>query len=57
MDRKSGGKIMFSMRISPDLKAAAERAARADVRPLSQWIEKVVTDRLIADGYLPKPKK
>lgn len=50
---------MISMRISRDVKAAAEKAAKADLRPMSQWIEKVLFDRLQADGYLSraKPKK
>jgi hypothetical protein len=32
----------------------AEKAAKADVRSLSSFIEKLVTDFLKKNGYLPK---
>lgn len=50
-------KVMISVRLAPEIRAAIEKAAADDHRPMSQWIEKVLFDRLQADGYLPAPKK
>lgn len=50
-------KIVFTVRFSPEIREAAKRAAADDHRPLSQWIEKLVAEKLTADGYLPAPKK
>jgi hypothetical protein len=41
-----------SVRLPPDVKAAAERAAKDDTRSLSSFIEKTITDHLRAKGYL-----
>lgn len=45
-----------SIRLSPDVKAAAERAAKEDVRSLASLIEKLLTDHLREKGYLPSPE-
>lgn len=42
-----------SIRLSPDVKAAAERAAKEDVRSLASLIEKLLTEHLREKGYLP----
>lgn len=42
------------IRIQPSLKEAAEKAAKDDTRSLSSLIEKVLTDFLKQNGYLPK---
>ena len=39
-------------RLPPDVKAAAEKAAREDTRSLSSFLEKLLTDHLRAKGYL-----
>ena len=41
-----------SVRLPPDVKAAAERAARSDLRSLSSLIEKLLTEHLREKGYL-----
>jgi hypothetical protein len=46
------GKHLISM--SPTLKAAAEKAARDDVRSLPSFFEKLLSDHLTATGYLPQ---
>ena len=54
----------INLRIDPDLKAAAEKAALADRRSLSALIKKLLTDHCEAEGFLgerrerrpPKPK-
>jgi hypothetical protein len=43
---------MFSMRMPPDVREALERAARADMRPVSQLALKILSDHLIKDGFL-----
>lgn len=44
----------LNLRISPELKAAAEKAAADDGRSLTSLIEKLLADHLRAKGYLPK---
>jgi predicted HicB family RNase H-like nuclease len=39
--------------VSPELKAAAMRAAQADQRSLTSLVEKLLTDYCRATGYLP----
>ena len=41
-----------NLRIKPELKVAAELAAKADNRSLTSLIEKLLTDHLRAKGYL-----
>lgn len=41
-----------SVRLRPEVKAAMERAAKADARSTSNFIEKVLADWLRAHGYL-----
>jgi hypothetical protein len=50
----------FNMRIDPELKEAAERAATDDRRSLSSLVEKLLTDYCRERGYLKedgRPKK
>jgi hypothetical protein len=42
------------LRIRPSLKEAAEKAAHDDQRSLTSLVEKVLTDYLKKNGYLPK---
>jgi hypothetical protein len=44
--------LPVSVRLTQDVKAAAERAAKEDVRSLSSFIEKLLTDHLKKKGYL-----
>lgn len=44
----------LALRISPELKAAAERAAKEDRRSVSSYVEKVLAADLEAKGFLPK---
>jgi hypothetical protein len=44
-----------NLRLLPDLKAAAEKAAADDHRSLTSMIEKLLTDHLRERGYLPQP--
>jgi hypothetical protein len=43
-----------NLRIDPELKALADRAARAENRSLTSLVEKLLTDFLKKNGYLPK---
>ena len=42
----------ISVRVSDDVKAAAEKAAAADRRPLASYVEKLLVEHLKAKGYL-----
>jgi hypothetical protein len=44
--------LPVSLRLSPEVKKAAEKAAKDDVRSLSSLIEKTLIDHLRAKGYL-----
>jgi hypothetical protein len=46
--------LPVSVRLPPGIKEAAEKAAAEDTRSLSSFIEKVLTDFLKKNGYLPK---
>jgi hypothetical protein len=43
-----------NLRILPELKEAAEKAASDDQRSLTSLVEKLLTDHLRGNGYLPK---
>ena len=43
-----------NLRIDPELKKAAERAAADDQRSLTSLVEKLLVDHLKASGHLPK---
>ena len=45
--------LPVSVRLPPEVKSAAERAAKEDTRSLSSFLEKLLTDHLRAKGYLP----
>lgn len=42
----------ISVRVSDQVKAAAEKAATEDSRSVASFVEKVLTDHLKANGYL-----
>jgi len=44
----------LNLRIEPELKAAAERAATDDRRSVTSLIEKLLAEYLEEHGYLPK---
>jgi hypothetical protein len=43
-----------NLRLDPQLKALADKAAAADNRSLTSLVEKLLTDHLKKNGYLPK---
>ena len=45
--------LPVSVRLPPEVKEAAEKAAKQDTRSLSSFLEKLLTDHLRAKGYLP----
>ena len=45
----------IGIRVAPELKAAAEKAANDDHRTVASLIEKLLTEHLREKGYLPKP--
>lgn len=49
--------LPVSFRLPPEVKEAAERAAKADTRSVSSLVEKILTEWLKDKGYLPKAKK
>jgi len=46
----------FQIRMRPSVKAAGEKAAKADNRSLSSLIETLLIEYLTAKGYLSKSK-
>ncbi|HWE18027.1 MAG TPA: hypothetical protein VG758_12725 [Hyphomicrobiaceae bacterium] len=46
--------LPVSVRLPPEVKAAAEKAARDDLRSVSSLIEKALVEHLKAKGYLKK---
>lgn len=54
MSQKRLKTAQVNLRILPDLKEAAEKAAADDQRSLTSLIEKLLTDYLKDKGYLPK---
>lgn len=47
----------IGIRVEPDLKEAAERAAKDDRRTVASLIEKVLTEWLETKGYMRKEAK
>ena len=45
---------MLSLRLPPDVKEALERAAKDDRRSIASLIDKIASDWLKANGYLPR---
>ena len=45
---------LLNLRVAPELKEAAVRAAEADQRSLTSLIEKLLTDHLREKGFLAK---
>ena len=46
----------FQIRMRPSVKAAGEKAAKADNRSLSSLLETLLIEYLTSKGYLPKGK-
>jgi hypothetical protein len=46
-----------NLRLEPSLKAAAERAAEADHRTLTSYIEKLIMDDMRTKKAAPAPRK
>jgi predicted HicB family RNase H-like nuclease len=46
----------ISVRVSEEVKSAAQKAADEDRRTLASYVEKVLVERLESGGYLGKPK-
>lgn len=44
--------VATSVRFDPNVKAAIDKAAKADTRSVSSLIQKVMTDYLRANGFL-----
>lgn len=44
----------LNLRIAPEIKEAAEKAASDDQRSLTSLVEKLLADHLKDKGYLPK---
>lgn len=44
--------LPVSVRLPPEIKEAVEAAAKADIRSISSFIEKVLTDYLRQQGFL-----
>jgi len=47
----------YYMRMDPEVKEAAERAASDDRRSLASLIDKLLTDYCLEHGYLKKPRR
>jgi hypothetical protein len=47
--------VAISVRTFAEVKAAAEKAAEQDGRPLSQWVERLLILHLRERGFLPNP--
>ncbi len=47
----------ISLRLESDVKDALEKAAKADDRPVAQYLARLIAAHLREKGYLPKPKK
>lgn len=43
----------LGLRVAPSTKAALEKAASADHRPVASYVEKLLVEHLRARGYLP----
>lgn len=46
-----------SVRFDPEIKEIIEREAKADVRPVATWVEKLVIEHLRAKGLLKDKAK
>ncbi|GAB7454859.1 toxin-antitoxin system HicB family antitoxin [Enterobacter roggenkampii] len=51
---KSGKAPTFQMRITPELKAQFEDAAKAEGMSLGNWIKTIAKNELIRKGIVPK---
>jgi hypothetical protein len=45
--------VTIGLRVPPEVKAAAARAAKDDRRPVASLIQKLLTEWLEEHGYLP----
>ncbi len=55
MRPKSGKTESIFLRVEPDVREAAERAAEADHRSVPSLVEKLLVEHLRAAGYLKAP--
>jgi len=46
--------VSVGLRITPSLKKGLDAAAAADQRPVASMVEKILTEYLKKNGYLPK---
>lgn len=53
-DNPRNKSAQLNIRIKPEMKAAADRAAADDQRSLTSLVEKLLSDYLKQKGYLPK---
>ena len=44
---------VVSVRMTGETKAALDRAAKADERPVAQYVDRVITSHLRDKGFLP----
>lgn len=51
---KENKTAQVNLRITPSLKSAADAAAQADQRSLTSLVEKLLTDYLRENGFLPR---
>ncbi|HIE5390870.1 TPA: toxin-antitoxin system HicB family antitoxin [Enterobacter cancerogenus] len=51
---KSGKAPTFQIRITPELKAQFEAAAKAEGMSLGNWIKTIAKNELISKGIVPK---
>jgi hypothetical protein len=47
----------IGIRVEPEVKAAAEKAAADDRRTVASLVEKILVEHLEQHGYLKRPKK
>ncbi len=47
----------LGIRVQPEIKAALQKAAEADMRSVSSLIEKILTEWLRANGHLNEGKR
>lgn len=54
IDKTETKSVSVGLRLTPTLKAALDAAAAADSRSVASLVEKLLTDFLKKNGYLPK---
>lgn len=54
IEKTESRSVPVGLRLTPTLKRALDEAAAADSRSVASLVEKVLTDFLKKNGYLPK---